>query len=98
MTAKDEDRIRLTLRSVLARLPIARYRNPPPVVGVVRLAGVIGQRGPVRRGLNLAGLADAIERAFKLRNLRAVALAINSPGGSARAVGADRRPHSGTGR
>ena len=82
MTAEDEDRIRMTLRSVLARLPIERFRNPPPVVGVLRIAGVIGQLGPMRRGLSLAGLADAIERAFKFRNLRAVALAINSPGGS----------------
>ena len=68
------------LRSLLRRLPIARYRNPPPVVAVLRLSGVIGLRG--RRGLSLAGKASAIERAFKLSGLAAVALAINSPGGS----------------
>ena len=54
-----------------------------PVVGVVRLAGVIGAFGPLRGGLTLAGLAGALERAFALRNLKAVALAVNSPGGSA---------------
>ena len=54
-----------------------------PVVGVVRLAGVIGTFGPIRVGLTLAGLAGALERAFALRNLKAVALAVNSPGGSA---------------
>jgi signal peptide peptidase SppA len=53
-----------------------------PTVAVLRLDGVIGGRGLSRRGLNLAGMADAIERAFKMRNLSAVALSVNSPGGS----------------
>jgi len=57
--------------------------QPAPVVGVIRLDGVIGRIGPVYRGLTLAGLADALERAFRLRHLKAVALAINSPGGAA---------------
>ncbi len=59
-----------------------RWRRRP-VVGVVRLAGVIGGFGPLRGGLTLAGLAGSLERAFALRNLKAVALAVNSPGGSA---------------
>ncbi len=59
-----------------------RFRHPAPVVGVLSLAGVIGRMGPVGRGLSLNGLADAIDGAFKLRRLHAVALAINSPGGS----------------
>ncbi|MGE5202738.1 MAG: S49 family peptidase, partial [Acidobacteriota bacterium] len=54
--------------------------TPTPVVGVLRLEGVIGGRGI--RGLSLDKLASTIERAFKLRNLKAVALAVNSPGGS----------------
>jgi len=60
----------------------AYWRAPPPVVAVVRLAGVIGPIGPLRRGLALAGLARTLERAFRLRRLAAVALTINSPGGS----------------
>jgi serine protease SohB len=56
--------------------------NGATTVAVLRLDGVIGGRGLSRRGLNLAGMADAIERAFKLRHLSAVALAVNSPGGS----------------
>ncbi|HEX3499879.1 MAG TPA: S49 family peptidase [Stellaceae bacterium] len=68
------------LRNLLRLLPIERFRNPPPVVAVLRLSGVIGMRG--RRGLSLAGKASAIERAFKLSGLAAVALSINSPGGS----------------
>jgi len=70
----------MALRDLLRHLPIGRFRHPPPVVAVLRLNGVIGLRG--RRGLSLAGKAGAIERAFKLSGLAAVALAINSPGGS----------------
>ena len=65
---------------LLEWLPIERFRNPPPQVAVVRLDGVIGARGP--RGLALRRFAGALERAFSLRNLKAVALAVNSPGGS----------------
>jgi signal peptide peptidase SppA len=57
--------------------------KPAPVVGVIRLDGVIGRIGPIFRGLTLASLADAIERTFRLRHLKAVALSINSPGGAA---------------
>ena len=70
------------LQKILDALPFARLRKPPPVVAVVRLAGVIGRVGPWRGGLSLGGLAPALERAFKLWNLKAVALAVNSPGGS----------------
>jgi signal peptide peptidase SppA len=73
----------MDLRSLLAHLPIARFRDPPPVVGVVRLGGIIGGFGPLRSGMTLAALETAIERAFKLPRLEAVALSINSPGGSA---------------
>jgi ClpP class serine protease len=73
----------MDLRSLLARLPIARFRNPPPLVAVIRLGGVIGGFGPMRSGMTLAALETVIERAFKLPRLEAVALSINSPGGSA---------------
>jgi len=49
---------------------------------VVRLAGVIGAVTPLRPGMTLAGLAKTLERAFSYKNARAVALLINSPGGS----------------
>ncbi|MBI3453929.1 MAG: S49 family peptidase, partial [Rhodospirillales bacterium] len=71
------------LRRLLAWLPIERLREPPPVVAVLRLAGPIGQIGVGRAGLTLTRLAPAIERAFSLPRVGAVALAINSPGGSA---------------
>lgn len=68
------------LDDFLQKLPVERWRNPPPAVAVLRLDGLIGTRG--RRSLSLRRLAGAIERAFSLRNLKAVALVINSPGGS----------------
>jgi signal peptide peptidase SppA len=75
----------MKIEKMLAKLPIERFRNPPPVVAVLRLNGIIQARiGGVPRsgGLSLAGLADTIDRAFEMSNLKAVALSINSPGGS----------------
>ncbi|MGF1641430.1 MAG: S49 family peptidase [Rhodospirillales bacterium] len=72
----------MKLRSLLAVLPVERFRNPPPRVAVVRLTGVIGRLDPLRRGLSLGALAAVFERAFELPDLKAVALAVNSPGGS----------------
>ena len=68
--------------SLLSRLPIRRFREPPPVVSILRLSGVIGGLGRMRRGLNIATQAPLIDRAFKVPRLKAVALAVNSPGGS----------------
>ena len=66
---------------VTAWLP-ARLRRGTAVVPVVRLAGVIGAVTPLRPGMTLAGLAKTLERAFSFKNAKAVALLINSPGGS----------------
>jgi signal peptide peptidase SppA len=52
-------------------------------VPVVRLAGVIGFSTPLRPGMTLSGLARALDRAFAMAKSKAVALVINSPGGSA---------------
>ncbi len=60
----------------------ARLRRGAAVVPVVRLAGVIGAVTPLRPGMSLAGIARTLERAFATRNAKAVALVINSPGGS----------------
>ena len=60
-----------------------RRRRDAPLVSVLRLAGVIGRVGPVRGGsVTLANMERAIDRAFAPRRLAAVALAVNSPGGS----------------
>jgi signal peptide peptidase SppA len=60
----------------------ARLRRDTPVVPVVRLSGVIGAVTPLRPGMTLAAVAKMLERAFATRNAKAVALVINSPGGS----------------
>lgn len=54
-----------------------------PTVAVLRLNGAIGNIGPLRRGMNIQRLAPAIQRAFSVKGLKAVALSVNSPGGSA---------------
>src|SRR5687768_5642215 len=61
----------------------ARFRSDLPIVPVVRLSGVIGVSGPLCPGLTVASVARPLERAFGMRNIRAVALVINSPGGTA---------------
>ncbi len=53
-----------------------------PLVTVLDLSGVIGAVGLRGKGLTLTKLESAIEAAFKPKPLAAVALAINSPGGS----------------
>lgn len=58
------------------------FRADIPVVPVVRLSGVIGVTTPLRPGLMLGTVARTLERAFEFRKARAVALIINSPGGS----------------
>jgi serine protease SohB len=68
--------------AVLKPLVPRRFRSDIPVVPVVRLAGIIGISAPLRPSLTLAGLARALDRAFAVRHARAVALSINSPGGS----------------
>jgi signal peptide peptidase SppA len=64
-----------------ALLP-ARFRPGTVVIPVVRLSGVIGAVTPLRPGMSLAGVARTLERAFATKNAKAVALVINSPGGS----------------
>ena len=66
---------------VMEWLP-ARMRRGAAVVPVVRLSGLIGAVTPLRQGMTLATVARTLERAFSMRNAKAVALLINSPGGS----------------
>ena len=70
------------LADALRWLLPARFRADIPVVPVVRLTGVIGVTTPLRPGLMLSTVARSLERAFAVKNARAVALIINSPGGS----------------
>src|SRR6266700_5463118 len=69
--------------AMLGPLVPARFRSDIPIVPVVRLAGAIGISTPLKPGLTMANVARSLERAFAMRNARAVALSINSPGGAA---------------
>ena len=69
-------------RGWLRRLVPKRFRRDVPLVPVVRLSGVIGFSTPLRPGVTIGGVARQLERAFTMRNAAAVALVINSPGGS----------------
>src|SRR5690242_4245103 len=69
--------------TVLREFLPARFRGDIPVVPVVRMSGAIGISSPLRPGLTLANVARLLDRAFSMRNLSAVALSINSPGGAA---------------
>src|SRR5256712_6430590 len=83
MTEQTGDRVSwpsLTDR-VMEWIP-ARLRRGAAVVPVVRLSGLIGAVTPLRPGMSLAGVARTLERAFSMKNAKAVALVINSPGGS----------------
>src|SRR6516165_2993406 len=73
----------MTEQHLLSYVNPANWRRRPPTVGVVRLAGAIGLPWPGRGGLSIGSIGGPLEQAFGLRNLQAVALAINSPGGSA---------------
>ena len=69
-------------------LDFLRLLLPPPfggeipLVPVVRLSGAIGVVTPLKPGLMLASVARTLERAFSIRGAKAVALIVNSPGGS----------------
>jgi signal peptide peptidase SppA len=54
----------------------------PPVVGVLRLNGAIGMRTGLSRGLSLSSVAADLDRLFADRSQAAVAILVNSPGGS----------------
>ncbi len=59
-----------------------RFRRGP-VVPVVRLSGVIASSGLLSgRSLSVESVSPLLKRAFDTRGAKAVALAINSPGGS----------------
>jgi signal peptide peptidase SppA len=66
----------------LMKIVPARLRRGAAVVPVVRLSGVIGAVTPLRPGMSLGGVARMLERAFSMKHAKAVALVINSPGGS----------------
>lgn len=70
------------VRQAVMSLVPQRWRRGGAVVPVVRLSGTIGIVTPLRPGLSLTGLAKILDKAFATKGAKAVALSINSPGGS----------------
>jgi len=56
--------------------------SAPPRVSVLRLSGAIGIRTGLNRGISLAAVAEQLEKLFDDDSAAAVAIIINSPGGS----------------
>jgi hypothetical protein len=67
----------------LKRYLPAAWTKRGPVIPVLRFSGAIGVVTPLRPGLSLSTCAAAIEKAFTMSGAKAVAIQINSPGGSA---------------
>ena len=68
------------LDQILSFLPM--YKKSKPTIAILNLTGVIGRMSAMKSGLSLDSLNQLIEKAFKIKNLTAICLIINSPGGS----------------
>lgn len=66
----------------MATSKIMRLLRGTPVVPVVRLTGAIGFSTPLSPGITMASTAKLLDRAFAMKRAKAVAIVINSPGGS----------------
>ena len=51
-------------------------------IAVVNLSGIIGKGGKVEQGINIENTNPLLEKAFTTKNIKAVAINVNSPGGS----------------
>ncbi len=52
------------------------------IVPYIRLSGVIGNVGKFKQGIDFNGQQEIIKKAFSIKKTEAVAISINSPGGS----------------
>ena len=52
------------------------------IIPVVYMSGIIGNIGGLRKGITLTSIEGLLEKAFKIKKSAAVAIIINSPGGS----------------
>jgi len=52
------------------------------IIPLIRLSGIIGSVGKFKQGLDFSGQQELIEKVFSIKKSKAVAISINSPGGS----------------
>ncbi|MDI7861497.1 S49 family peptidase [Rhizobiaceae bacterium n13] len=71
------------MAGLLKRMIPKRFRKQEVIIPVVRLHGAIMAGGSqFRPVLNLAAVATALEKAFSMKDAPAIAISVNSPGGS----------------
>jgi signal peptide peptidase SppA len=71
------------MAGLLTRLLPKKFRKKGVAIPVVRLQGTIMAGGSqFKQTLNLANVAPMLEKAFSMKDAPAVAIAVNSPGGS----------------
>tara|TARA_B100000963_G_scaffold318462_1_gene299600 strand:- start:3087 stop:3911 length:825 start_codon:yes stop_codon:yes gene_type:complete len=60
------------------------FISKKPIVAILKLSGIISSEGRIgsKGALNLNDLSDSLTKAFSYKNVKAIALLINSPGGS----------------
>ena len=60
------------------------FTTKKSIIGIIKLAGIISTESRLgsRGGLNLNDLSDPITKAFSFKNVKAIVLLVNSPGGS----------------
>ena len=59
-----------------------KFLKRKKIVPHIRLSGVIGSVGKFKQGLNFVGQQEIINKAFSIKKALAIAISINSPGGS----------------
>tara|TARA_B100001996_G_scaffold306447_1_gene247650 strand:- start:222 stop:1025 length:804 start_codon:yes stop_codon:yes gene_type:complete len=52
------------------------------IIPHIKLTGIIGNAGKFKQGIDFSGQEKIIEKAFSLKKSKAIAITINSPGGS----------------
>ena len=52
------------------------------IIAHIKLSGIIGNAGKFKQGIDFSGQEEIIEKAFSMKKSKAVAITINSPGGS----------------
>ena len=77
------DEVRPSVLDRFGNMLPASWTGRGALIPVLRFSGAIGMSTPLRPGLTLSTSAGAIEKAFSMRGAKAVAIQINSPGGSA---------------
>lgn len=70
------------MKKTLFRLRKSLFGEPAPRIAAIRLNGVIGPDGKFKQGINLQNVEPQLKEAFDMPGIKAVALIINSPGGS----------------